>query len=285
MVKTEPKYFSQFQDKSEFPRALVKGIDDGKRQDKGVLVRHDGMNITAILPQDYRVHDAAHLLESFLEPLKDNLGDIRGVQSLEQGGGDICSYRVVMGANIMPSLDDKHGQFMAFFITTSENGIIPTVCTLGLYRAVCTNTAIREQTINKWDHRSGVNAFYEKVAGVIHKTGYYQSQYSAIFAELLNTPLGIPASDLISAMHGNRLITKSHADTALLYAGNQTEDGRQVTTHWDLFNVMTASARDLPTVQAREQAESKTLTLFTDPGGLGEHLRRSHDRRPVEMAN
>jgi hypothetical protein len=286
MVKTEPKYFSQFKDKSEFPRALIKGIDDGKRRDKGVLIRHNGLQVTAVLPQDYKVHDSAHLMEDFLEPLKENLGDIKGIQSLEQGDGDICSYRIVMGTNIMPSLDDMHGQFMAFFVTTSENGIVPTICTLGLYRAVCTNTALREQTITRWDHRKvGFSAFYEKVAGVIHKTSYFQSQYSAVFEELLKTPLGdMAATDLISAMYGNRLITKQHAETAALYAGNQTEDGRQVSTQWDLFNVLTAAARDLPGVQAREQAESKTLTLFTDPGGLAEQLRRAHESRPRELA-
>jgi hypothetical protein len=270
MIKTEPKYFTQFKDRSEFPRALIKGIDDGRRRNKGVLIRTNGLALTSVLPQDYKIHDAADILTDFVEPLRDNLGDIKGLQSLEQGDADICSYRIVMGSNIMPSLDEHHGQFMAFFFQTSESGLIPTVCTLGLYRAVCTNTAIREQAIVQWNHKTRFGPFYDKVAGVINKTGQYKSQYTEVFETLLSTPLIVPASDVLFSLNENRLITRAHYDLAVLYSGNQ-----EVSTQWDLFNVLTSAARDMTTIQSRELAEGKVLKLFTEAGGLSEHLRRS----------
>jgi hypothetical protein len=278
LLKTEPKYFSQFEDRAEFPRALVKGIDEGKRKNKGVLVRTNGLEVTSILSRDYKIRDAATLLNDFLEPLKDNMGDVKGVYALEQGDGDICSYRVVMGANLLPSIDAKLGQYLMFVLSTSENGIVPTKSTLGLYRTICTNSAIRQQELCQWDHKTEFGRFYDDTASTIRTSGYFQNAYSRIFSDLIDAKLEVPALDLVSAFSEGDLLTSNHADLARLYVMAPTEDGRGCENQYDLFNALTRAARDLPSIQARELAESKTLKLFTDAGGIREALRLAADK-------
>jgi hypothetical protein len=286
-LKTEPKYFSQFEDRMEFPRALVKGIDEGKRKSKGVLVRSNGLEITSILSPDYKIRDAAMLFDDFLEPLNEYIGDIKGVYALEQGDGDICSYRVIMGANLLPSIDAKLGQYLIFVLSTSENGIIPTKSTLGLYRTICTNSAIRQQELCQWDHKSSFGRFYEDTASTIRTSGDFQNRYAQIFGELLGANLEVPALDLVGAFKEADLITRNHADLARLYVMAPTEDGRQCENQYDLFNALTRAARDLPSIQARELAESKTLKLFTDAGGIREQLRKAAEapKRRTEDSN
>jgi hypothetical protein len=278
LLKTEPKYFSQFEDRMEFPRALNKGIDEGKRKNKGVMVRSNGMEVTAILPPDYVIRDSATLLEDFIEPLNENLGDIKGVSALEQGNGDICSYRIVMGSNLMTSIDSKLGQYLMFVLSTSEHGIVPTKSTFGLYRTICTNSAIRQQEMSQWDHKSGFGRFYDDTASTIKTSGYFQDEYSRVFTNLLNAPLEIPALDFVNELSRTDLISRNQADLARLYVMIPTEDGRECENYYDAFNALTRAARDLPSIQAREYAESRTLRLFTDEGGIREALRRASDK-------
>lgn len=279
MLGVKPKYFNQFQDRNEFPRALYKGIDDGNRDMKGVLVRSDGLRVNAILPRDYAIRDAVDLLDDFMEPLHEHLGDIKGVYSLEEGDGDICSYRVVMGANLLPSIDAKLGQYLMFVLSTSEHGIKPTKTALGLYRSICTNSAIREQELCQWDHRASFGRFHDDTASVIRTAGYFQNAYSRVFQELLAAPLEVPALDLVGAFRESDLITRAHSELARLYVMAPTEDGRECESQYDLFNALTRAARDLPSIQQREVAESKTLKLFSEAGGIREQLRKATESK------
>lgn len=279
---SDPTFFNQFEDRDEFPRVLRKGIDEGKRKRKGVLVRHNGLEVTSILAPDYKIKDANELLADFIGPLKENLGEPVGVYSLEQGNGDICDYRIVMGDNLVPELNPEHGQFLMFMLTTSENGLCDTRSILGSYRNICQNSAIREQTLCKWDHKSLPNKFYSKTASTIQQIGFYTDRFSQVFQALVKAKLDVPAVDLVSELKRSKLITKGHAEMALMAAGEPTEDGREHETYYDLFNVLTRGARNLPSILNREQAEQSTLELFSEPGGIQEQLRIAHEKAATE---
>lgn len=273
LLKTTPEYFNQFEDKAEFPRALYKGIDDGKRKDKGLFLRHNGFEVSAMLNPGYVVRDAVTLFDDFVEMLEENVGEINGVVALEQGNGDICSYRFILEGNLLPGINAELGQNLMFIINTSENGIIPTQTTIGLFRHICTNSAIRRQQWIKWDHQPNFQNFFDGTANTLMSANYYKNQFKSIFQELLMAKLEVPGADLVEAFENAKLITKAHSDCALYYANAPTEDGRECETQYDLFNALTRGARDLASIQAREVAEANALKLFTEPGGIREQLR------------
>lgn len=266
----DPKFFSQGDDPDFFPKTFRHVIDSTKRKQRGMLVRHNKYQVTSILPRDYVVKDANQMLAEFIPALQENVGEIKGILGIEQGEGDISSYRVVMGSNIMPSLDESKGQFMMFNINMSENGLIDSKTSLGLYRTFCTNSAIRVQTLSRWDHRSAFSPFYDKAARTIREAGYLQDSYSKIFEELLHEKLPFPAMDLVDAFKREQLIASEHAKLALIYA--ETEPAE---TQYDLFNILTRSAQDLSSIRQREDAEVHAMNIFTQPGGVLEALRKA----------
>jgi hypothetical protein len=276
LIKTTPAFFEQGDDPDFFPKNFQHIMDSPRKKERGLLLRHDGLKINAMLPRNYVVKDAAELLEDFIPALQSNMGDVRGVLALENTNGDYGSYRIVMGNNIMPSLTDEKGQFLMFNIATSETGLSPTKTSLGLYRTYCTNSAIRVQTLSAWNHLSNFDPFFDKAARTIRESGYLQDAYGRIFESLLREPLPFPAFDLIEAFKREKLISENHAESALIHA--RTDD---VETQYDLFNVITRSAQDLPTITERESAEETAMRLFTEPGGVLEALRQAESgRRP-----
>lgn len=298
MVKvSDIKYWNQFPDRNAFPTTLAHILEhaamSGNRQNaKRLLVRHDGINVRAIQPFVYKIKDAYELVADFVQMLAENVGEIHGISSVEDGDpGDICSYRVVVGQNIMPMLKDEYGQYMMWLIACSETGAI--VCpgataatAMGVYRTSCLNSAIREKLITKWNHRSkGLEKFYNESADRIRMMGYYRDQYADIFKELLSYKLvDVAPRDLLAAFESEKLITSGHYDAAEMYIDMPTEDGRPVETQYDLFNVLTKSAQELPSLAQRQAAETRALHLFTEKGGIFERLRTAAQERAKERA-
>lgn len=278
-------YWNQFPDKNAFPSTLRHILDNpatnGSRQNsKRLLVRHDGLQVRAVLPFDHQIKDAADLMADFLQMIQDNFGEIQGVSAIEQGDpGDIGSYRVVVGQNLLPELEDHFGQYMMFHLGTSETGAVKTKSVLGLFRTVCTNSAMRERTVSEWNHRQSLNDFYDATGNRLQQLGYYQDSYKKVFGELLNTKLEVPPEDLLHAFKQEKLITAGHFDCAEMYVDKPTEDGRPVETQYDMFNVLTAGARDLPSIVQRQSAETRSMHLFTEPGGIFERLRNAATER------
>lgn len=278
----DPRFFSQGDDPDFFPKTFRHILDSRQRKQRGFLVRHNKMAVTSILPRDYVIKDAANLLGDFIPALQENVGEIKGVLGLEQGDGDIASYRVVMGNNIMPSLAEDKGQFLMFNINMSESGLIDSKTSLGLYRTFCTNSAIRVQTLSRWDHRSAFSPFYDKAARTIREAGYLQDSYSKIFEELLRAKLPFPAMDLIDAFRREQMIAGEHCKLANIYAETEPSE-----TQYDLFNILTRSAQDLPSIRQREEAEVNAMNIFTQTGGVMEALRRAEAKggRPSKRGN
>jgi hypothetical protein len=292
-----PKHWRMYPDKDAFPKALehilVNPAMVGNRKNaKRLLIRDDGIHIRAILPQTYKIMDAAQALDIFTTQIKQNVGTIQGISTLMDGdAGDLMSYRIVMDTNIMPSLAREHGQFMMFMLAISETGAsfkgATCLTSIGSFRTSCTNSAVRDATTSKWNHRvSGEDRFFGDTNERIRQMGYYQDRYTAIFNELLNAKLDntVQPRDILRAFHQEKLITSGHFDAAEMYIREKTEDGRKVETQYDLFNVLTRAAHDLESLVARQTAETRTLHLFTEKGGIYERLRNAATDRAREIA-
>lgn len=292
----DPRHWKLYPDRNAFPTALAHILDNSatsgnRKNPKRLLVRHDGIKIRAILPFTYKIRDAAEMLGNFADQINRSVGEIQGVSVLEDGEpGDLCSYRIVMNQNIMPSLRAEFGQFMMFLLAVSETGWsfaagADAATSLGLFCTSCTNSAIRASLTSKWNHRTKTqDKFFGDSTERIRTTGYYQNKYTRIFNELLNAKLDVSPPDLLKAFHGEKLITSGHYDAAELYVREKTEDGRRVETQYDLFNVLTRSAQDLPSLTQRQTAETRTLHLFTESGGIFERLRNAAQERAKQLA-
>jgi hypothetical protein len=276
LIDAKPSFFNQFPDRDAFPKMVSHVVDSAGG---GVLVRHDGLSINAILPPYYQVRDADELLGDFVKALDNEIGDIKGIAVDEEGNADRARYRVVMGSNLMPDLDDSRGQFMMFVLTMSETGQINAQTELGLYRTLCTNSAVREATRSRWDHIASPSKFFQSSGEVIRMTGQLQNQFSRIFGELAKQELEHEAAAILHAMKVVGAISEQHNKLAQQMILTPTDEGRMVTTHYDLFNVLTRTAQELPSMKARESAEQQSLSLFTARGGIYEELRRQGSKR------
>jgi hypothetical protein len=274
LMKTKPAFLKQFSDPMAFPQMLRNAIDNpGRSGPKGVLVRTNGLEVAAVLSPDYQIRDAHTQVADFAAMCEDNFGPVRGINAIQSGHGDVLSYRMVVGNNIMKKLSDLEGQFQMFVLSMSETGQIPDKTTLGLYRLVCTNGAMmldRSQLVSEWNHHSPLEPYLNDTGTTIRHAGYMGQQWTAIFDELLSARMAAPASDVLHALEEERLITKGHFDAA-----ERQVVGQEIESQFDFFNLLTQSAQELPTIQARQQAESTALRLFTGAGGVMQRLQEA----------
>jgi hypothetical protein len=275
------RHWEQYEDKNAFPKAVRNILDNNARRSHGVQLIHNELEVQAFLPSDYQVRNAYDMLSDYLEQLDENIGDIRGINAHESGYGDHCSYRVVMGDNIMPSVDANKGQYMMFTLSMSENGQCDARTGLGTYRTICTNSAIHEQTLSKWNHKSGGEGrFYENSGEMIRLHGMLQSQFKDVFENYFKAPLEHEAGELLNTMKAVGAISKEHFEATRVRLEMPDETGsRQAATYYDLFNGLTAGAKDMASIPAREQAEQAAMTLFTAPGGLYAQLKAFAQRK------
>ena len=283
LMGAKPEMFRKASDPMAFAEMLRSIVDNPNRKQQGVLLRTglapNGIDeeIQAILNPDYRIRDAHEQLEHFAGVLEDNGMNVRGVSRLEQGFGQANSYRMIVGENVMPSLDDLRGQFMMFVYSGSETGLVSDMTTLGLYRLICTNGAMRmdhHQLVSEWNHRQPLDRHLNKASESIRHMGYLTETWGKTFQQLANEPLEQPAPDLLHALRDQSLISSGHYDAA-----ERISVTEQVDTQFDFYNLLTRSAQDLPSISQREKAESTALRLFTEPGGVIEQLRRSASGR------
>lgn len=272
----DASHWSQYPDKDAFPTTVSHILDN--RRNPQLLVRHNGIEVNAVLPSTYQIKDAYEIISDFADPLAEHMGNFKGIMVDERSNGDMLAYRFIIGANIVKELDDSKGQFMMFLLSMSETGACPAKTALGLYRTICTNSAIREQLVNKWNHSGSHNDFYRGTMQHIRQAGYYQQRYSEIFSELLNRKLPSGAGDLLLALKQEKMITKGHYDASKIYADLPTEDGREHETEYDLFNLLTRGAQSLISLQARHTAEANALKICTDNGGISRNFNKASEK-------
>ena len=282
--QSKPSWFQRFSDPQFFPKLFR-----NYQHKRGFLVRHDGFQVYAVLPDTYQIADAYELLEqNFLPSLEEHFGNVRGIEHIIGGDddGDLESFRVICGDNLVP-VEDKMGQYLMFMLSTSDNGLADTRCWIGLYRPISQSVAVRKQTSANWSHRTDSTEFFGKAGDRVRDTGYYKKAFQAHFSEMVNEPLqmrdddsGILMScaDLVELLKKMKLIGSGHYKAARLYANSLTEDGRPRNTLYDCFNCLAIGAKDLTNLAQRQKAEESTMTLFTSKGGISEQIRRAYER-------
>lgn len=280
MVKSTPEMWDQASDKDAMPK-FVRHVLDNKPSFDGLALRHDGYKVRAILPRDYQVKDASELLDEILEPIQENVGDIQGISLVDESSGDISSIRIVAGTNLMPSLQNSFGQYFMYLINTSDTGAIDTQTVLGLWRSICSNSAIKEEQMARWDHRNNYDGFWNRSMDVIRQFSYFKPQITSLFEELTKARLEVDPYAILNEMRRKKLITNSHFDMAKFWLKVPTEDHREIETQYDLYNVLTRAAQDLPSLASQHKAELAAMKIFTEPGGIVARLQEGAKNNPV----
>ncbi len=283
LIGAKPSFFEDAEDRNALPKFLKNKLDNPNRSGEHAFKFRTGYAtdenengfyevVDAILPGSYQVRDAHEQLAGFAELIHENLGPIKGVMVDERGFGEMLSYRMVVGDNIMPNVkDEATGQFLAFNLRMSETGAISDETALGLYRLVCQNGALSfdGRQIGKWSHKTPLSDYLNKAGGSIHAASGMASTWGKIFAEMNEATLKHPAADYLEMMRARQLITKAHHGMAENHAKSGLEP---VSTHYDLFNLLTRGAQDLSHPTQRHKAERETLRMFTSGGGFIESL-------------
>jgi hypothetical protein len=283
MLGTKFKMFAGCEDRDAFPKLLRNNLDNPNRGgDHTFKVRtgfaENGIDevVKAILPGSYEYRDANVQLANFASLCTENIGPIRGVEVEEHGFGDSLMYRFIMGNNIMPKQGDLKGQFVAFCLHMSEHGLFPDTAQLGLWRLICKNGAMGfdNATIATWTHRSDMMDYMNKAGRTIQAAGGIADIWSGTFGRMSETKLDRPAADMLFDMRARGLITESHWDAADAHqkSGMEPEE-----TQYDLFNVLTRAAQDLPGMRQRQGAERRVLKIFTEGDGVSAALAKARD--------
>lgn len=284
LVKGKPEFFKQSPDPNAFPKWFRNVVDAPGREGK-LLVRSDGVKIEAVLPDNYQIRDSYDVLSDFGSIIENEVGDIQGVLSLEKNNGSACSYRIVCGNNILKNLEDSRGQYMMFSLRNSETGMRNMTSQLGLFRTICTNSAIPGMAhAASWDHKRDESGFNNKVSKIIRQTGYYRNAFETLFSEMLKTKLPDSAEVILKSLFDNKDITKAHFEASRNYAIGLTEDGEPHRNWYDLHNAMTRAAQDLPSLSAREKAEEAALDIFISGRARQNGKDRSNDEIETEIA-
>lgn len=280
-----PRWFQKFDDPDYFPKSFR-----NYNHKTGFMVRHDGNEIQAVLPDTYRVTNAYDLLVGdFLPLVTENFGALRGIGHEFDGDGDYDSFRIVGGDNLLASAGaaDEIGQYLLFQLSMSENGLSDTKTWLGLYRPVSTTSALRGQTCSKWSHKVDGDKFFGRTSEMVRHTGYFNVRFTKIMGAMLAEPLPVDdqdqrmaAVDVLTILKQGRLITQNHYDNAKVYANGLTEAGTPHNTQYDLFCALTRGAQDLLNPHQKEKAEEASMLLFTERGGLLGQIQRALEKTP-----
>lgn len=276
LLGAKRNFFAGFEDRDALPKMLINKLDNPARQGEHTFKVRTGWTsdegrfaevITAILPGSYQIRDANVQLQQFAEMVHENLGPIRGVQVSETGYGDALAYRMIVGNNIMKGTREDAGQHMMFSLRMSENGLFDDEAALGLYRLICANGAMGWDTasIATWSHKTELTDYTNKAGKTITATSRFQQLWSPIFDNMAQAKLEHPAADYLHMMKTRQMITDRHYQMADSHAKSGMEP---TDTHYDLYNLLTRGAQDLPSLLQRYQAERKTLKLFTEDGGF-----------------
>ena len=304
-------HFKRYDDPDALPKAMNNISHNRNRGPLSLLVRHSAIRVEAVLPKSYQIQDDFDTLTSFITELDAVYpNSIQGIERLvhggEQGDGSHSSYRLVLGGDIFGGDINEairpgestilrgmeSPMFLMAVLSSSELGLTPSDFTLGLWRLVCRNGAMRldqKHVVARWNHTSDMNVFYNKAFGIMRRAGMFQTVCSQVFSSLREQPLELPASELLVSVKDEGFISKNHFEAADSYltAGIDTDSGEhgEVETAFQFFNVLTRSAQDLESIKARQRGETAAMKLAMHPLGFMNALscRRKSDVGRLEL--
>jgi hypothetical protein len=237
--------------------------------DGGVL-NEGNRGVEAFVPQSFDCRTDYEVVSAIILRIQQSFGScLRGVQCLRDGDIKTDNLRLIFGDPIMvePGGDGRL-IFPMLNLILNPCGLEKAQVMMGAWRMVCYNGMGRDDSEVlriKWfrTRSDGFDTFLRRVSTMIHAAPLVCDVYSKAFREMMGRELGVSGQEIVGNLRDRNLIGKEHA--SIIMHNLKTVD---VETDWDLFNVLTDTAKALPSMTRRMNAEATSLRLAMQPRGF-----------------
>ena len=205
------------------------------------------------------------IVRGIAERLNAQYGDsILGVQVVSERKRNSL-YRFVFGNTIMG--DDSHTKMYPMVnLLHSPYGFSNTELSLGIYRVICENGALRRNfsagTV-KWNQRSNPDTFFSRINSSVDMAGDFATECKKYFERMVEERLTNHPLVTLNCLRQARAITTQHLETATMFLPE-----REVKTEYDMLNILTDSAKNIHPINRRQEAESNAFHVALSSGGF-----------------
>ena len=272
MLKTTPQYFRE--NFLDWQRKFCSDFSSAMRHnERGCYARtdclRDGISrrVESFVGGNWQLNvGESTIVRGVAERLNAQYGDsILGVQVVTEGGRNSV-YRFVFGNTIMGN-DNHVKMYPMISLIHSPYGFSTTELSLGIYRVICENGALRRDFsagTAKWNQRSNPDTFFSKMNGAIDAAGDFSNECKRHFERMVEKRINHHPLIVLKSLFNGKAITNAHLESATMFL---TE--RDIRTEYDMLNVLTDSAKTLHPLQKRQEAESNALRIAMHGDGFG----------------
>lgn len=205
------------------------------------------------------------IVRGVAERLNAQYGDsIIGVQHIHEGHRNSV-YRFVFGETIMG--EENHVKMYPMVsLIHSPYGFSSTELSLGIYRVICENGALRRDFaagVARWNQRSNPDSFFSKIRDAVDNAGDFAKSCKDHFHRMLDSKVSEHPLVVLKCLRQAKAITQPHLETSIQFLAE-----REVKTEYDMLNLLTDSAKTIHPLQHRQEAESNALRIGMSGGGF-----------------
>ena len=278
MLKTSVSYFQDnFSDwQTKFVRDFSSAMNHNQ---KGCFARTDCLSngttrrIESFVSGNWQLRvGESDIVRGVAERLNAQYGDsILGVQHIHEGHRNSV-YRFVFGDTIMGD-DNNIKMYPMVSLLHSPYGFSNTELSLGIYRVICENGALRRDFsagVARWNQRSNPESFFGKIRDAVDNAGDFAKTCKDHFYRMVDEKIGHHPLIVLRNLREAKAISQPHLETAIQFLAE-----RDVSTEYDMLNLLTDSAKTVRPLQARQDAESNALRIAMTVGGFGGYANSS----------
>lgn len=285
MLKTSTSYFQEnFADwQKKFVRDFSSAMNHNQ---KGCYARTDCLSngvtrkIESFVSGNWQLRvGESDIVRGVAERLNAQYGEsIMGVQHIHEGHRNSV-YRFVFGNTIMG--DDTHVKMYPMVsLIHSPYGFSKTELSLGIYRVICENGALRRDFsagVARWNQRSNPESFFDKIRDAVDNAGDFAKSCKDHFYKMVDEKIKHHPLIVLRSLREAKAVSQPHLETAIQFLAE-----REVSTEYDMLNLLTDSAKTIRPLQARQEAESNALRIaMTSAGFSGYANARVDEMEPM----
>tara|TARA_B100000614_G_scaffold262909_1_gene300618 strand:+ start:141685 stop:142968 length:1284 start_codon:yes stop_codon:yes gene_type:complete len=280
LMDTTPERYRKMGDNPErrFLGEVRDWFSHPREGNNGFIVRTESEGakrvVNGFVPGNFNTLDEYAIVATIMEQLDSAKQYINGVNVLNDPRRATSSFRVIFGDPVInrDQHDPASDLFCMLDIRYSPIGFTSFEASLALWRLICRNGMMRRDLDFlrvKWGqhYRENEDAshrrLFDRTAEVVGKVEQFAPMIAASVSDLPSKALGEQPEEIVSALNRMRLLPQKHHDLSL--ARLEARVDGPVTTEWDMLNVLTRSAHDLPSISERQQGEHRAMRLAMQP--------------------
>ena len=283
LMKTSREFFQRnfpnWQDK--LCRDFTSAVD---HLETGIIARTDTRSsngstrrIESFSPSNWVTDvNETHLIRGVAERLNAQYEDsLIGVQHLGHKTARTDAFRFIFGNPVIG--DSAHVKMYPMLsLIHSPYGFANTELTLGLYRVICKNGMLRQDFKAgraMWNQTSNPDRFFQDIRETVDVAGDFANYCSQSLASMPTQNLGHHPIAVLNGLKNSRLINGDHHDLSMSMI---TE--RDVSTEYDMLNLLTDSAKGIRSLARRQYAEGQAMRVGMQGGGYSGVINNGYNK-------